>query len=185
MSRETYRVQVCGLTRELPLFEVSPGVRIAVFNILGDVELTRAAGAELATRLAAASPEVVVTAETKSVPLAYEIATRLAVPYVVFRKGYKSYMGDALAADTLSITTGAPQTLYLDEKDRSRVDGRRVAIVDDVVSTGSTLKAMRDLVQRARGTVVGEAAIFTEGDALWDGVVALGHLPVFRSRLTK
>jgi adenine/guanine phosphoribosyltransferase-like PRPP-binding protein len=184
MSRETYRVAVCGLTRELPLFEVAPGVRIAVFNILGDVELTRAAGAELAARLAAAAPEVIVTAETKSVPLAYEIATRLAVPYVVLRKGYKSYMGEALAADTLSITTGAPQTLYLDEKDRGRVDGRRVAIVDDVVSTGSTLKAMRDLVQRARGTVVGEAAIFTEGDAHWDGLAALGHLPVFRSGRT-
>lgn len=178
---ETYRVEVCGLRRELPLFEVSPGVRIAVFNILGDVELTRAAGAALAERLAAATPEVLVTAETKSVPLAYEMATRLSVPYVVFRKSYKSYMGSALSADTLSITTGAPQTLYLDEKDLDRVSGKRVAIVDDVVSTGSTLKGMRDLVQRARGRVVAVATIFTEGDAAHDGIVALGHLPVFRA----
>ncbi len=178
-ERETYRVEVAGLARELPLFEVAPGVRIAVFNILGDVELTRAAGAELASRLAAAGPEVVVTAETKSVPLAHEIAARLGIPYVVLRKSYKSYMGDALSTDTLSITTGAPRTLYLDEKDRARLTGKRVAIVDDVVSTGSTLKAMRGLVQQARGTVVGEATVFTEGEARWDGVVALGHLPVF------
>ncbi len=179
-ERETYRVDVAGLARELPLFEVSPGVRIAVCNILGDMELTRAAGAELASRLAATRPDVVVTAETKSVPLAHEIATHLAIPYVVLRKSYKSYMGDALTTDTLSITTGAPQTLYLDEKDRPRLDGRRVAIVDDVVSTGSTLRAMRNLVQRAGGTVVGEGVIFTEGDAHWDGIVALGHLPVLK-----
>ena len=179
---DTYAVLVCGLRRELPLFEVAPGVRVAVFNILGDVELTRAAGAELAGRLAPGRPEVLVTAETKSVPLAYEIASRMSLPYVVFRKSYKSYMGDALTADTLSITTNAPQTLYLDGKDRARLDGRRVAIVDDVISTGSTLKAMRDLVQRARGTVVAEAAIFTEGEAHRDGVVALGHLPVFKAR---
>ncbi len=180
MTQETYAVRIAGLSRELPVFEVSPGVRLAVFNILGDVELTQAAGAELARQLAARQPEVVVTAETKSVPLAHEIAARLAIPYVVFRKSYKRYMGAALSVDTLSITTGAPQTLYLDEQDRARIMGRRVAIVDDVVSTGSTLKAMRGLVQQARAVVVGEAVVFTEGDATWDGVLALGHLPVFR-----
>ena len=178
-----YRVTVAGLARELPLFDVAPGVRIAVFNLLGDVELTRAAAGEIAARLAPLGADVLVTPETKSVPLAYELAARLAVPYVVFRKSYKTYMGDALSVDTLSITSGAPQTLYLDEKDRPSLDGKRVAIVDDVVSTGSTLKAMRSLVQRANGRVVAEAAVFTEGDpATADGVIALGHLPVLKGR---
>ena len=181
MTRATYRVDVAGVSRDLPLFEVAPGVRIAVFNMLGDVELARATGTALAARLAHSRAEVVVTAETKSIPLASEIAAALAVPYIVFRKSYKSYMGDALSTDTLSITTGAPQTLYLDEKDRGRLAGKRVAIVDDIVSTGSTLKAMRNLVQQAAGTVVSEAVVFTEGDERWDGVIALGHLPVFRS----
>jgi adenine phosphoribosyltransferase len=101
-------------------------------------------------------------------------------PYIILRKAYKPYMGDALKAETLSITTGQPQTLYLDEKDRDAIKGKRVVILDDVISTGSTLQGMRLLLDRAEANVVAEAAIFTEGErAKWQHIVSLGHLPVF------
>jgi len=101
----------------------------------------------------------------------------------VLRKAYKPYMGKALEAETLSITTGAPQKLYLDEKDLRLISGRQVAIVDDVISTGSTLQGIRLIVEKAGGRVVAQAAIFTEGDrAKWTDIIALGHLPIFLSR---
>jgi adenine phosphoribosyltransferase len=175
----THRVLVAGLSRELPIITVPSGVRLAVFNILGDIEMTKAAGKELASRLAARKPEVIITTETKSVPLAYEIASVMALPYVVLRKTYVSYMGEALETKSQSITTGHPRTIYLDAKDRSLCGGKRVAIVDDVISTGSTLHAMRDLMDRAGAQVVAEAAVFTEGDPeQWKDVIALGHLPL-------
>jgi adenine phosphoribosyltransferase len=176
---KTHHVVVAGLSRDLPIITVPSGVRLAVFNILGDIEMTKAAGRELATRLSAAGPELIVTTETKSVPLAYEIASILALPYVVLRKTYVSYMGEALETKVQSITTGHPRTIFLDAKDRAVCAGKRVAIVDDVISTGSTLHAMRDLMGRAGARVVAEAAVFTEGDAQqWRDVIALGHLPL-------
>ncbi|MCC7206672.1 MAG: adenine phosphoribosyltransferase [Anaerolineae bacterium] len=177
---ETYRVEIAGVTRDLRLFEVAPGVRIAILNILGDTELVQAAARELALKIADRNPEVLVTAEAKSIPLVYALSAVMDLPYVVLRKSYKPYMGDALKAETLSITTGASQTLYLDEKDRKLVDGRYVAIIDDVISTGSTLQAMHMIMEKAGAKVVVQAAIFTEGDrAKWHDIIALGHLPVF------
>jgi adenine phosphoribosyltransferase len=177
--KKTHRVEVAGLVRDLPIITVPSGVRLAVFNILGDIEMTKAAGKELATRLRATEPELIVTTETKSVPLAYEIASLLGLPYVVLRKTYVSYMGEALETKVQSITTGRPRTIYLDARDRALCAGKRVAIVDDVFSTGSTLSAMRDLMGRAGGRIVAEAAVFTEGEAeKWKDVVALGHLPI-------
>jgi adenine phosphoribosyltransferase len=181
-ERETYKVDVAGVSRDLPLFEVAPGVRIAILNILGDTELVRAAADALADRIGRLDADVLVTAETKSIPLVHELSTRLDVPYVVLRKQYRPYMGDALAVETHSITTGVPQTLYLDEKDRHLLSGKRVVLVDDVISTGSTLEAMRQVVQEAGGKTIAETAIFTEGDkAKWDDIIAVGHLPVFTS----
>ena len=119
-------------------------------------------------------------AEAKSIPLLYALAVEMDKLWVVLRKGYKPYMGDALEAETMSITTGKPQTLYLDEKDRYIIEGKRVVLVDDVISTGSTLQSMQLLVNKAGGEVVAQAAIFIEGDrAKWQGIIALGHLPVF------
>lgn len=179
-KRETYSVQVAGLKRELTLFEVAPGVRIAIVNILGDTELVQATARELKKLLAPYTPEVLVTAEAKSIPLVYALSVEMNLPFVVLRKSYKPYMGDALAAETYSITTGSKQTLYLDEKDRELIKNRRIAIVDDVISTGSTLEAMRLVMEKAGANVVVQGAIFTEGDrAKWKEVVALGHLPVF------
>src|SRR5205823_13023490 len=122
------------------------------------------------------------TAETKSIPLLYALSSQMDLPYVVLRKSYKPYMGKAIEAETLSITTGVLQQLYLDEKDQKFLVGRRVAIVDDVIRTGSTLQAMQMIVDLAGGQVIAQAAIFTEGDrAKWADIIALGHLPVFTS----
>ena len=178
MNRGTHRVEVAGLTRDLPLFEVAPDVRIAVFNLLGDAEIVAAAAAELAQRLESVEHDALVTAETKSVPLLYHLALVSKKPWIVLRKAYKPYMGDAASAQTHSITTGAPQTLFLDEKDRELVRGKRIVLVDDVISTGSTVEGMRELMNAVDAEVVALAAVFTEGDARGD-VIALGHLPVF------
>jgi adenine phosphoribosyltransferase len=180
-NRDHYAVDINGLRRKLPLFEVAPGTHIAVFNLLGDTEVVEAAAAGLAERLAGVDADALVTAETKSVPLVYELARRLGKPWVILRKAYKPYMGETLSVETHSITTGAPQTLYLDEKDLPLVRGRRVALVDDVISTGSTVDGMRKLVAAAGGEVVAEAAVFTEGDSPGAEVVALGHLPLFHA----
>ncbi len=178
-NRETYTVQVAGLTRHFPLFEVAPGVRIAIFNMLGDTFVVKAAAAALAEELRDTTADVLVTAEAKSIPLIYEMSALMGLPYVVLRKTYKSYMGEAINAKTESITTGKTQTLYLDEKDTRMVFGKQVIVVDDVVSTGSTLKAMGDIIANAGGEVSQIAAVFTEGEADWSHIIALGNLPVF------
>lgn len=179
-EQEFYTVEVAGLKRNLRLFQVAPGLRIAILNILGDTEFVQACARELAKRLAAVEYDVLVTAEAKSIPLAYALAVETKKPYVVLRKAYKPYMGDALKAETLSITTGQPQVLILDEKDRDLVRGKKVVIVDDVISTGSTLQGMRMILDKAGATVAAETAIFTEGEkSKWLHIIALGHLPLF------
>jgi len=180
MSQETYAVEVAGVKRELRLFEVKPGIKIAILNILGDAEFVNAASKELAKKLKDKAIDIIVTAEAKSIPLAHALSTDMKLPYAVLRKTYKPYMGDALQSETLSITTGKPQTLFLDEKDRKAVKGKRIALLDDVISTGSTLQGMRLIMNKAGANIVAETAIFTEGDrAQWHDIVALGHLPVW------
>jgi adenine/guanine phosphoribosyltransferase-like PRPP-binding protein len=147
--------------------------------MLGDTYVVKAAAAALAERLKNTPAAVLITAEAKSIPLIYEMSALMGLPYVVLRKSYKSYMGQAISAETVSITTGKPQTLYLDEKDQALVSGRQVIIVDDVVSTGSTLKGMKQVIAKAGGEISQVAAVFTEGDADWSHVIALGNLPVF------
>lgn len=178
-NRETYTVEVAGLTRHFPLFEVAPGVRIAIFNMLGDTYVVKAAAAALAEKLKSTPADVLVTAEAKSIPLIYEMSALMGLPYIVLRKSYKTYMGKAVSAETVSITTGKTQTLYLDEKDSTFIDGKNVILIDDVVSTGSTLKGMETIVGKAGGKISKIATIFTEGDADWSHIVTLGNLPVF------
>lgn len=181
-DRETYTIQVAGLQRELPLFEVAPGLQIAVLNILGDTELVQACASALSEKLSKFDYDLLVTAEAKSIPLAHALSVDTQKPYVVLRKAYKPYMGEALSTETLSITTGQTQTLYLDEKDRSQLRGKHVILLDDVISTGSTLQGMRQLVKKAGAGVVAEASIFTEGAVeQWQGIVTLGHLPLFKA----
>ncbi len=177
--RKTYAVQVAGITRHLPLFEVAPGVTIAVFNMLGDTEVVKAAAGALVARLAPLRFDVIVTPEAKSIPLAFVMSDLTGVPYVVLRKTYKSYMGQAISSETVSITTGRPQTLYLDQKDKARIKGAAVLLVDDVISTGSTLQGMEELIAAAGGTIQAIAAVFTEGENPRADIIALGNLPVF------
>lgn len=177
---ETHAVEVAGLKRNLRLFEIKPGLKIAILNILGDTELVQACAKELAEKLKDIDYDLLVTAEAKSIPLVYALSVETKKPYVVLRKNYKPYMGDAIRAETLSITTGQPQTLILDEKDVELVRGKKVVTVDDVVSTGSTLQGMKLVLDRAGAAVVADAAIFTEGDrAQWMHIISLGHLPLF------
>jgi adenine phosphoribosyltransferase len=179
-TRSTYSVEIAGLHRELPLFEIKPGLKIAILNILGDTELVQACANGLSEKLKSVVYDVIVTAEAKSIPLAHALSVETGKPYAILRKAYKPYMGDALQAETLSITTGQPQTLYLDEKDRQLMTNKKVVIIDDVISTGSTLQGMRMLIQKAGAMVAAEAAIFTEGErAQWANIISLGHLPVF------
>jgi adenine phosphoribosyltransferase len=180
-TRETHTINIAGMKRDLPKFEIKAGVTIAILNILGDSELVEAAGKALAEKLAEHQPDVLVTAEAKSIPLAHVVSVAMNyLPYVVLRKSYKPYMGDALKSETLSITTGKAQELYLDEKDHMLLQGKRVVILDDVISTGSTLQGMRLILQKAGANIVAESAILTEGDrAQWHDIIALGHLPVW------
>ena len=181
-NNETHMVEVAGIKRDLRLFEIKPGLKIAILNILGDTEFVQVCAKELALKLKDIDYDVLVTAEAKSIPLAYALSAETKKPYVVLRKSYKPYMGNALTAETLSITTGQPQTLILDEKDRELVKSGKVVIVDDVISTGSTLQGMRMILDKAGATVVAETAIFTEGDrAQWNNIISLGHLPLFTS----
>jgi adenine phosphoribosyltransferase len=179
-ERQTYPVEIAGLKRELKLFEVKPGLRIAILNILGDTELVQACAKALGEQLRKINFDALITAEAKSIPLAYALSVEMKKPYIVLRKSYKPYMGDALRAETLSITTGEPQTLFLDEKDREMIKGRKVVIVDDVISTGSTLEGMHMIITKAGAEVAVETAIMTEGErSQWMHVISLGHLPLF------
>jgi len=179
-KKETYPIEIGGVKRELRLFEIKPGLKIAIINILGDTELVTACAQELGNKLEKRDYDVLVTAESKSIPLVHALSVVTKKPYVVLRKDYKVYMGDAIRAETLSITTGKPQTLILDEKDIGLIKGKKAAIVDDVISTGSTLEGMRTILEKAGAEIALEAAIFTEGDQeKWAHIVALGHLPVF------
>ncbi len=178
---QSHPLRIGTVRRNLPICAVTPDLAIAVLNILGDTELTEAAADELSKKLLGLDFAALVTAEAKSIPLAYALALRLAKPYVVLRKQYKSYMGEALEAQTLSITTGKPQTLILDAKDRELVAGRGVVLVDDVISTGSTLAAMDALMAKAHARVIAVSAICTEGSVpeLAAPLYALAHLPLF------
>lgn len=179
-KRETYGIDIAGIHRELELFEIKPGLRIAILNILGDTELVEACAIALAKKLKDIDYKAFVTAEAKSIPLAHALSVATGKPYIILRKSYKPYMGDALQSETLSITTGEPQTLYLDEKDSELVKDSNVVIIDDVISTGSTLQGMRMILEKAGAHIAAEAAILTEGErAKWSDVISLGHIPVF------
>ncbi|AEV15604.1 Adenine phosphoribosyltransferase [Thermus sp. CCB_US3_UF1] len=171
-------MEIAGVRRDLPIVQVGPDVAVALLNLLGDTELTEAAAEALAQRL---PPEVetLVTPEVKAVPLAHALSRVTGRPYVVARKTEKPYMINPVSRQVLSITTGKPQLLVLDGADIPLIRGRKVAIVDDVVSTGSTLSGLRELIESVGGQVVAVLAVFTEGTPRQD-VIALGHLPLFK-----
>lgn len=175
----THTVQIGDVTRELPIFAVAPNVKIAIFNMLGDTEVVEQA-VDLLTDRVPTDAEVILVPEVKAVPLGHALSRQCGLPYVVVRKIRKPYMVNCLETEVVSITTGVPQTLYVDGKDRFLLEGKKALLLDDVISTGNTLRGMRKLIDAAHGQVVGEMAVFTEGnDGQWSDIIALGNLPVF------
>lgn len=162
--KQSYTLKVAGLERELPLCPLNNELCIGAFVIFGDVELTCACAREL-VRIAP-EHDVIITSESKGIPLVYEMARQLgANKYIVARKMQKLYMSDVFACEVNSITTAKKQMLYLDGKDAEFMKGKRVLIVDDVISTGESLRAIEELVEHAGGNIVGRMAILAEGSA--------------------
>lgn len=175
---KTYTLKVAGLTRELPLCEAAEHLDIAAFVMFSDVELTVACTTELLKKC----PEydIIVTAESKGIPLAYEAARQSGKKYIVGRKSTKLYMTDPIAVKVKSITTAKEQTLYLSHEDAEEIKGKRVLILDDVISTGESLLALEKLVGEAGGIIAAKAAVLAEGKAAErDDIIFLEALPVF------
>ncbi len=177
--RKCYELEVAGVKRDLPLFAVNDKISIAAFIIFGDVELTVACAAELLKKVP--EHDIMITAEAKSIPLIHEMARQSGVNgYVVARKKKKVYMSDVVEVSVNSITTQSEQKLYLGSEDAQKLKGKRVLIVDDVISTGESLCALEKLVEAAGGNIVGRAAILAEGDAAQrPELTFLEKLPLF------
>ena len=175
---KTYELQVAGLTRYLPLCPINDRTSIAAFIMFSDVELTVACAAELLKK--APEFDVILTAESKGIPLAYEMSRQSGIKYILARKSVKLYMYNPVGVDVKSITTTRMQTLYLDQHDLEYLSGLPVLVVDDVISTGESLHALEELVRKAGGSIVGRAAVLAEGDAAKrDDILFLEPLPVF------
>lgn len=177
IKEDYYTIELCGVKRNLPLARVAPKLRVALFNILGDTEIVEAIIPDIAAMLPD-DTEALLHPEGKGIPLVCALAAYTGLPYVVPRKTHKQWMLDPISTDVKSITTGKSEKYWLDKRELHKIEGKKVAIVDDVVSTGSTLTAMENLVAMTGGTVVARAAILTEGDER-ENVSALGHLPLF------
>ena len=174
-----YRMNVAGLDRDLPICPVSDTLSIAGFVIFGDQELTVACARELLKK--APAYDYIITAEAKGIPLAHEMARQSgAKKYFLARKGPKLYMTGVFESSVRSITTAREQKLYLDTADAALMQGKRILIVDDVISTGESLKALEVLVEKAGGIIAGRMAILAEGDAQdREDLIYLEKLPLF------
>jgi adenine phosphoribosyltransferase len=176
---ETYKLNVAGITRDLPICKVNEKLDIAAFVMFGDVELT----VECAKALAKIAPEhdILITAEAKGIPLAYEMAKQLGENrYLIARKVPKLYMRDPVSVMVKSITTERVQMLYLDRDDMDSIKGKRILIVDDVISTGESISALEALINQAGGNIVGRMAVLAEGEAARRGdITFLEPLPLF------
>ena len=179
----TYSMTVAGLQRELPICKVTDDLYIGAFICFGDAELTEACGRELLKLLEPGSYDYLFTAEAKSIPLIHEMARQSgAREYFVARKGLKVYMPHPLHVTVRSITTQHDQDLYLSGEEADKIRGKRVLIVDDVISTGESLHAMEELVEKAGGTVAGRMAVLAEGGAAdRKDICFLEKLPVFNA----
>ena len=177
----TYEMDIAGLKRDLPLCKLSDDLCIGAFVIFGDVELTVHCAKELLKRL----PEYdyLIAPEAKAIPLVYEMARQShAERYFIARKGAKAYMQGTFEVNVKSITTMGVQRLVLDAEDAAFIKGKRMLIVDDVISTGESLHAVEELVRQAGGIVAGRAAVLAEGDAASrDDIIVLAPLPLFNA----
>lgn len=176
-----YKIKVAGLERDLPLCPVNEQLSIAAFVIFGDVELTMACARDLLK--IAPDHDVLITAESKGIPLVYEMARQHSENrYLIARKAPKLYMRNVFSTEVTSITTVNRQMLFIDQNDADYMRGKRVLIVDDVISTGESLKAVEKLVNEAGGHVIGKMAILAEGPAKdRDDILFLEKLPLFNS----
>ena len=177
----TYHMTVAGLERDLPLCPLNDELCIGAFVIFGDCELTEACAREL---LKKAPPfDYIITAESKGIPIAYEMARQIKAPkWLLARKGVKLYMQNVLGVEVRSITTDHVQHLYIDGNDAELMRGKRILLVDDVISTGESLHALEELVEKAGGIVAGRMAILAEGDAQTrDDLIYLEKLPLFKA----
>ena len=179
MSDKVYIVDFDGFKAELPILPLPSGINIAFFNLHGDSELTEHCAKLLAKQLT--DCEVVITAESKGIPLIHAMSRILGENrYILARKGVKLYMKNVMKCETQSITTAAKQTLYIDGSDAEYMKGKRVLIVDDVISTGGSLESLENLVKLAGGEIVGKMTILAEGDAIErDDIIYLEKLPIF------
>ena len=175
----TYEMDICGLKRDLPLCKVTDDLYIGAFVMFGDVELTVHCAAELLKK--APEYDYLLAPEAKAIPLLYEMARQSgAEKYFVARKGVKAYMSGAFEVNVKSITTMHVQKLVLDSADAEMIRGKRILILDDVISTGESLRATEELVRQAGGIVAGRMAVLAEGDAFdRDDIIVLGKLPLF------
>ncbi len=173
-----YEMTIAGCKRKLPLCEVTENLDIAAFIMFNDVEVTQAAATELLKKCP--EHDIVITAEAKGIPLCYEMARQGCKNYVIARKSVKLYMTDVIETKCKSITTAKEQVLYLGGDDAEALKGKRVLIVDDVISTGESLFALEQLVNSVGGEIVAKATVLAEGDAQSrDDIIYLEPLPVF------
>ena len=175
----SYRMKIAGLERDLPICPLNEKLSIGAFVIFGDCELTEACAAELLKK--APEFDYIITAESKGIPLAYEMARQIKAPkWLLARKGVKLYMRDVIGVEVRSITTDHVQKLYIDGEDAALMKGKRILIVDDVISTGESLAALEALVTKAGGNISGRMAILAEGDAQKrEDIIYLEKLPLF------
>lgn len=178
----TYELKVAGLTRQLKLSSISDDLMIAGFVVFGDVELTVACARELLKVM----PEYdyIIAPEAKAIPLVHEVARQNGRnEYLLARKAAKAYMDGVFSVKYESITTKGTQELFMDAGDARKMQGKRVVILDDVISTGESLAAMEKLVEEAGGNIVGRMAVLAEGDAAKrDDIIFLEKLPLFNSK---
>ena len=182
MAKRFYDLTVAGCKRSLPILNLSDSLAIAGFVMLGDVELCESCARELAKKVPAEA-EIIMTAETKGIPLAAELARQIGMPYyITARKSVKAYMEDPIWVEDESITTMGKQRLYLMRADIDRVAGRKVLLLDDVISTGGSMTALGNLAEKAGAHVVGQAAVLAEGDAAKrTDIIFLEALPLFEA----
>ncbi len=176
----TYEMKIAGLTRHLPLCRITDDLYIGAFVMLGDQEICVAGAAELLKRVPG-EYDYLLTAETKGIPLVHEMARQTgAKTYFIARKEVKTYMPDAVGVEVNSITTQHRQQLFLSGEDAAMIRGKRILLVDDVISTGESMRALETLVTKVGGIVAGRMAILAEGDAQdRSDIVYLEKLPVF------
>ena len=177
----TYEIDIAGLKRNLPICKVTDDLYIGAFVIFGDVELTVHCAAELLKL--APEYDYLIAPEAKAIPLLYEMARQSgADKYFLARKKAKAYMQGVFEVKVQSITTAGEQTLVIDAEDAEQIKGKRILILDDVISTGESLRAVEALVEKAGGNIVGRMAILAEGDAAnRDDIITLAPLPLFNA----